>query len=104
MAVAPRLYYDVSPEGLRILQPSHHAQGYQPVLVLLVGPGNVLEAPPRRAVSLGPGLLSVACADGWVVLLDITEGVARRTRLQTEEVYDGSLQEGNQGRGWIPVR
>ncbi|MFN3974582.1 MAG: hypothetical protein ACK4K2_04825 [Dehalococcoidia bacterium] len=104
MAVAPRLYYDLSPEGLAILEASQGDKGYKPLLVLLVGPGNVLEAPPQRAVSVRSGVLSVACADGWVVLLDVVESTARRKGPGGEEVYDGSLEEGNQGRGWIPVR
>lgn len=105
MAVAPRLYYDFSPHGLTIWEPAPNGQGYRPMLVLLVGQGNVLEAPPQRAVGLRPGVLSVACADGWVVLLDIAEGTARRSRPDgSEEVYEGSLEQGNAGRGWMPLR
>lgn len=104
MAIAPRLYYDLSSEGLAILEASERGEGYKPMLVLLVGPGNVLEAPPQRAVSVRSGVLSVACADGWVVLLDIAEGTARRKGPLGEEVYDGSLEEGNEGRGWVALR
>jgi|GEM_PF-3286174 hypothetical protein len=103
MAVAPRLYYDLSPYGLVLYRPSTGGAGYVPILVLLVGPGNVLEAAPRTATPVRSGVLSVACADGWVVLLDIGEGTARRRGPQGEQVYDGGLEEGNEGKGWIPV-
>ncbi|GBD10933.1 hypothetical protein HRbin23_00583 [bacterium HR23] len=104
MVVTPRLYYDLSPQGLAFYAHSSDPSGRGPVLVLLVGPGNVLEAPPEKAVSIRPGVLSVACADGWVVILDVAEGTARRSGPGGEEVYNGSLEEGNEGRGWVPVR
>ena len=76
--------------------------GVSPVVTLRVGPGNVFEHPPRWVVERRGDVVGVQCDGDTVVYLDFENGSARKRTPQGEFLYMGALDEGNDGKGYIP--
>ncbi|MDO8751261.1 MAG: hypothetical protein Q7K03_08980 [Dehalococcoidia bacterium] len=73
----------------------------EPWLELRCGPGNIFESRPVRVVGHRESTVSVQCADGAVVHLDLEEGTVRKEVGNRLLQYLGVIQEGNEGRGYI---
>lgn len=105
MEIPERLYFECRKDCLVVLDATG-AQDYvssgrlDPWLLLQAGPGNMLETPPKHAVSPKPGILIVECEDG-TVQVDLVQGTARKRTPQGEMVYWGSLEDANAGKGYI---
>lgn len=76
----------------------------KPSLVLLVGPGNVLESRPIAASQSGLLTISIECEDQAQVILDLDAIAARKTTAAGEFLYGGGLDQGNEGLGWVAAR
>ena len=66
------------------------------------GNGNVIDTVPRKVSSWHEGQVVVEC-DGGTVHIDFGEGSARKTTTQGEFLYMGTLEDRNEGRGYIPI-
>ena len=72
-----------------------------PWLELRCGAGNIFESRPVRVVSHQQSRVSVQCADGAIVHLDLEEGTVRKEVGSRLFQYLGTIEEGNGGRGYI---
>ncbi|MBI2856554.1 MAG: hypothetical protein HYX93_06890 [Chloroflexi bacterium] len=66
------------------------------------GDGNVIDSVPHRVASQQEDVVAVEC-EGATVYIDFAEGRARKVTSQGEFVYRGTLEERNEGRGYIPL-
>jgi len=73
-----------------------------PWATVVVGPQNILESAPLRAVVSSNSVVSVECSDCTVVI-DFEQETARRTVGGETFVYMSDLTEANDGRGWIAL-
>ncbi|MFH1141841.1 MAG: hypothetical protein V1724_09335 [Chloroflexota bacterium] len=73
----------------------------EPWLELRCGPGNIFESRPVRVVSHRESAVSVQCADGAIVHLDLEEGTVRKEVGSRFFQYLGTIEEGNAGGGYI---
>ncbi len=73
----------------------------EPWLELRCGQGNIFESRPVRVVSHRESAVSVQCADGAIVHLDLEDGTVRKEMGSRFFQYLGTIQEGNEGRGYI---
>lgn len=76
----------------------------EPALKLRVGPRNVFEQRPKKIASRDGDVVSVECEGGVTVTLDFGDMLARVVRPDGEFLYNGGLEDGNDGRGFIPAR
>ena len=76
----------------------------KPELKLAVGASNLFEHRPLRVIGRDGDVVHVACDDGVTVHLDFGSLAARVERADGEFVYMGGLDEGNDGRGFMPAR
>lgn len=72
-----------------------------PFLAFKVGPGNIFEASPKRVLQHTSSVVSVQCADGVIVHLDLDEETAQKETPQGKYLFCGGLTEGNSGQGYI---
>lgn len=104
--IPQRMVFNCEAEGfsiydaqeIRSLVRSGHGE---PWLELRCGPGNIFESRPVRVVSHRESAVSVECADGAVVHLDLGEGTVRKEVGSRFFQYLGTIEEGNAGRGYI---
>ena len=75
----------------------------EPWIRLVVGPGNVVETPPVDVVDHSGLTVRLRCEDAVVVLDFADEAARKRLPDGSEFVYMGGLDEGNDGRGWLPI-
>ena len=66
------------------------------------GDGNVIDSVPHKMATREEDMVAVECKGG-TVYIDFAEGRARKVTSQGEFVYMGTLEERNDGRGYIPV-
>ena len=64
------------------------------------GASNIIDTIPRKVVSWDRDQVVVKC-DGGTVLIDFAEGQARKATNEGNFVYLGTLEERNEGRGYI---
>ena len=76
----------------------------EPVLKLQVGPRNIFEYRPLKIASRDGDTVNIECEGGVVVTLDFGDMLARVARPDGEFLYNGGLEDGNEGRGFIPAR
>ena len=76
----------------------------EPVLKLQVGPRNVFEQRPLKIASRDEDVVVVECEGGVTVKLDFGDMLARIERPDGEFLYNGGLEDGNEGLGFIPAR
>ena len=73
-----------------------------PWATFVVGPQNILESAPLRAVVSSNGVVSVECSD-CTVEIDFEQETARRTVGGRTFAYLSDLSEANDGGGWIAL-
>ena len=76
----------------------------EPALKLRVGPGNIFEQRPLKLISREGDVVSVQCEGEVIVRLDFGEMLARVERPDGEFLYMAGLEDGNDGKGFMPVR
>lgn len=74
-----------------------------PLLRLLVGPNNILETRPLKALQMNSGQVQVFCEEDVTVHLDFDAGSAQKVTQSGVSYYLGGLDEGNDGKGYIPA-
>lgn len=74
----------------------------EPWMSFKCGDGNVIDSPPRRVTERSGDRVSVEC-EGGTVQIDFAEGNARKTTPEGEFVYMGTLEDRNDGRGYLPT-
>ena len=104
-----RPFFSCDEDGFAVIDGAQMRTGssigsIEPVLKLAVGVANVFEQRPRRVTGRDGDLVHVACDDGVTVHLDFGNLAARVDRADGEFVYMGGLDEGNDGRGFMPAR
>lgn len=76
----------------------------EPVLRLTIGPGNIFEQRPLRVTSHEGRAVEVACEGAETVYLDFHELTARKSTPQGDFMYQGGIEEGNEGLGFMSMR
>ncbi len=76
----------------------------EPLLKLIVAPGNVFEQRPLRVTDQDAHNVTVECEGGETVYLDFYDLKARKEGPEGEFVYRGPLDEGNDALGFMPAR
>ena len=71
----------------------------EPLLKLIVAPGNVFEQRPLRVTDQDAHNVTVECEGGETVYLDFYDLKARKEGPEGEFVYRGPLDEGNDALG-----
>jgi len=74
----------------------------EPWMTFKRGDGNVIDSVPHKMATRQEDMVAVECEDG-TVYIDFAEGRARKVTSQGEFVYMGTLEDRNDGRGYIPV-
>ena len=102
-----RPFFNCTAERLTILDAANassllRADSAVPWMVFTNGPGNVIDSTPRRAASRGGETVSVEC-EGGTVHIDFEAGTARKVTADGEYVYMGSIEDRNDGMGYIAV-
>ncbi|MBI4201437.1 MAG: hypothetical protein HY531_03990 [Chloroflexi bacterium] len=102
-----RAVFDFGPDQFVILdgeqlRHSLRAGHPEPWMTFHCGAGNIFQGRPRRVTSRAGNLLSVECEDG-IVHLDFDEGTATKDTPHGKLVYLGGIEEGNEGKGYIPL-
>ncbi|MEE2701297.1 MAG: hypothetical protein VX800_03840 [Chloroflexota bacterium] len=73
----------------------------KPWMILRSGVGNIFESVPKQIVKEHPMAVAVECWDTVVIHLDFEEGTAHKDSLEGKFMYRGSLEDGNDGQGYI---
>ncbi len=102
-----RPFFNCTPDGLTILDAANassllQADSMVPWMVFTNGPGNIIDSTPRRLASRSGERISVEC-EGGTVHIDFDDGTARKVTADGEFVYMGSIDERNDGMGYIAV-
>ena len=74
----------------------------EPWMTFERGDGNVIDSVPHRVANRRENVVAVEC-EGGTVYIDFAEGRARKVTPQGEFAYMGTLEERNDGRGYIPL-
>lgn len=103
-----RPFFSCEETGLSIvdvdeMQTSLLTGGVTPRLTLRVGPGNILEHRPRSAIQQKAQLVAIQCDGDVIVYLDFDAGSARKRTSDGGFLYCGAIDEGNDGKGYIPA-
>ncbi|MBI4338402.1 MAG: hypothetical protein HY680_00445 [Chloroflexi bacterium] len=104
--VPQRLFFSCEGDNLAVYD-SQGAKSFlrngdaRPLLLLKAGIGNILESAPKHAIRLPNGVVSIECADGTLVELNLEEESAHKTTPSGRFRYRGSLDEGNDGSGYM---
>ena len=102
-----RPFFNCTAEGLTVLDAADansllRPESVVPWMVFMKGPGNMIDSTPRRAASRGGDRVEVECDDG-TVHIDFEAGSARKVTADGEFVYMGSIEDRNDGMGYIAV-
>ena len=102
-----RPFFSCSPEGLVIVDAGEakdllRSCSLEPWMDFKHGVNNIIDTVPKRVVSWEGDMIMVEC-DGGTVHIDFAEGSARKVTTEGEFVYLGTLEERNEGRGYIAV-
>jgi len=102
-----RPFFTCNREGLTIVDTSQanaamRSGAFEPWMVFEHGEGNVIDSVPRKVASWDRSRLAVEC-EGGTVHIDFEYGTARKTTAEGEFIYMGSIDERNEGMGYIPV-
>ena len=102
-----RPFFSCTPEEFVIVDASE-AKGslrdgsLKPWMSFSCGDGNIIDTVPRKVSSWHGDQVAVEC-EGGTVHIDFAEGSACKTTTQGEFVYMGTLEDRNDGRGYIPI-
>ena len=102
-----RPFFNCTPEGLTILDAANassllRADSVEPWMVFTKGQGNMIDSTPRKLASRSGARIAVEC-EGGTVHIDFDAGSARKVTADGEFVYMGSVEERNDGMGYIAV-
>jgi hypothetical protein len=102
-----RPFFSCSAEGLVIVDAGQAAKllgsgSLEPWMDFKHGVNNIIDTVPRKVVRWDGDQVTVEC-DGGTVRIDFAEGQARKVTTVREFVYLGTLEERNEGRGYIAV-
>ena len=102
-----RPFFNCTPEGLTILDAANassllRAESMVPWMEFAKGQGNMIDSTPRKLASRDGDSIAVEC-DGCTVHIDFEAGTARKVTADGEFVYMGSIEERNDGMGYIAV-
>ena len=102
-----RPFLSCSPDELVIVEQSDMGAmltggDLTPWATFVVGPQNILESAPLRAVVSSNGVVSVECSD-CTVEIDFEQDTAHRTVGGRTFAYLLDLSEANDGGGWIAL-
>ena len=102
-----RPFFNCTPDGLTILDAANassllQADSMVPWMVFTKGQGNIIDSTPRRLASRSAERIAVEC-EGGTVHIDFEDGTARKVTADGEFVYMGSIDERNDGMGYIAV-
>ena len=103
-----RPFFSCETTGLSIvdideMQTGFREGGVTPRLTLRVGPRNILEQRPIRVVQQKDQLVAIQCDGDVIVYLDFDAGTARKRTSDGGFLYCGAIDEGNDGKGYIPA-
>lgn len=106
-ALPARPFFTCSPEGLVIVDGGQannlsRLESIDPWMDFKNGDSNVIDAIPRRVTTWEGQQITVECEDS-TVHIDFAEGRARKFTQDGEYVYLGTLDERNDGMGYIAV-
>ena len=106
-ALPKRPFFACSPEGLVIVDGGQannlsRLESIEPWMSFKNGARKVLDATPRRVATWEGQQITVEC-EGSTVHIDFAEGRARKVTPEGEYVYLGTLDERNDGMGYIAV-
>ena len=76
----------------------------EPVLRLTIGPGNIFERRPLRVALHEGNAVEVACEGEETVYLDFHELTARKSTPSGNFMYQGGIEDGNAGLGFMSMR
>lgn len=100
-------FFTCSPEGLVIVDGGQannlsRPASIEPWMDFKNGGSNVIDATPRRVATWEGQQITVEC-EGSTVHLDFAQGRARKVTPEGEYVYLGTLDERNDGMGYMAV-
>ena len=103
----PKPFFSCIPEGFVIVDVGEAAKllssgSLEPWMDFKHGVDNIIDTVTRKVVSREGDQITVEC-DGGTVRIDFAEGQARKVTIDGEFVYRGTLEERNEGRGYIAV-
>ena len=102
-----RPFFTCSHEGLFIVDGGHsndplRLESLEPWMDFQNGENNIIDTIPRRVVTWEGQQITVEC-EGSTVHIDFAEGRARKVAQEGEYVYLGTLDERNEGMGYMAV-
>lgn len=102
-----RPFFSCSPKGLSIVDGAQatsllSAESIEPWIFFENGESNIIDSTPRKVASREGQQIAVEC-EGGTVHIDFEEGRARKVTPDGEYVYMGTLDERNEGMGYIAV-
>ena len=102
-----RPFFNCSPEGLFIVDGAQaknllSAESMEPWIIFENGESNIIDSTPQKVASREGQQIAVEC-EGGTVHIDFEEGRARKVTPDGEYVYSGTLDERNDGMGYISV-
>jgi hypothetical protein len=102
-----RPFFSCNSEGLAIVdagqaRDSFRSRSLEPWMYFKQGLDNVIDTIPRKIVGRDGDVITVEC-DGGTVVIDFAEGQARKITSEGEFVYLGTLEERNEGLGYLAV-
>ncbi len=100
-------FFNCSPKGLSIVDAGSVSNPLQlgslePWMEFNHGEGNVIDTVPLKVVGRERGQVAVEC-EGGTVHIDFKEGRVRKVTPDGEFVYMGTVEERNEGRGYMAV-
>jgi hypothetical protein len=100
-------FFNCNPEGFVIVDAGSakdllNSGSLEPWMEFKHGTNNVIDTVPRKVVSREGNEVTVEC-EGGTVRIDFAEGQARKVTAEGEFVYLGTLEERNEGRGYMAV-
>ena len=106
-ALPAKPFFTCSPEGLVIVEGGQMTDlsrlaSIEPWMIFKNGENNVVDGTPSRVASWQGQQITVECENS-TVHIDFAEGRARKVTSEGEFVYLGTLDERNDGMGYIAV-